>query len=89
MSDVLLAFDDAVYGVASTYSSAFLNLPLADRDRYAIHVVITPSSGTVDNITIQLETSNDGRAWASKNPTAEVFGATPLVQTYSFYGYDL
>ncbi len=90
MSDVLLAFDDAVNGTTSTYSSAFTNLALAERDQYALQAVVDPDPHAVpDNITIQLETSNDGRNWVSKNPTAEIFGAMGLVRTWVFDGYDI
>lgn len=89
MSDVLLAFDDYVVGTAATYSSSFMDAALAELERYAIQAIVDPIPGTTcDNITVQLETSWDGRNWIAKNPTAEIAGSTPLTQTYVFSGSD-
>jgi len=89
MSDVIVAFDDYVYGTASVYSSSFLHAILGEREAYSLQAVVDPLPGTPNGtITVQLETSGDGRNWVAKNQTAEISAAiAATVETIAF-GYD-
>ena len=88
-SDVIVAFDDIVHGTSNVYSSSFVNLALAELEAIALQVVAEPISTAPDHVTVQLETSADGRNWVSKNTTAEVVLNTPLGSVSSDVGYDL
>jgi len=86
--DVIVAFDDIVHGSASVYSSAFVNLALAELERYALEVVVDPVGTPPDNFTVQLEMSSDGRNWIAKNGPPEVYMLAGAIQTYVASGFD-
>jgi len=86
--DILLAFDDIIHGTANVYSSSFVELGLAESEAYAIQAVVE-GMADVERITVQLETSTDGRNWSNKNPTPEIDSvSTPANQVTAAYGYD-
>jgi len=86
--DIIVAFDDIVHGTSNVYSSSFVELALGELESLALQVVAEPLTNPSDNVTVQIETSADGRNWVSKNATAEVFLTTPSGTTSSTYGYD-
>jgi hypothetical protein len=84
--DVIVAFDDIVHGTSSVYSSAFVNMALGELESIALQVIVEPIGTTPDNVTVQIETSADGRNWVSKNANPEVFVTTPVA--VQAVGYD-
>lgn len=88
MSRVLLAFDDIIHGSASVYSSALMELNLADGEAYALQCVVE-GIDAVETTTVQLETSGDGRNWMNKSPSPEIDQqSTPAGATTALVGYD-
>ncbi len=85
---ILLAFDDIIHGTANVYSSSFVELGLAESEAYALQAVVE-GIASLESITVQLETSGDGRNWSNKNPTPEIDAvSTPAGQVTAAYGYD-
>ena len=69
----LIAFDDYVSDATPQYSTTELNKTLGEFDSWALQVVVDdPKNAT--SITVQLETSADGRNWLPKNDQPEVSG---------------
>jgi hypothetical protein len=66
-----VVFDDYVVGTASTYSSSELNRTLGEFSTWNLQVIVDNPQNAA-TITVQLETSVDGRNWTSKNATPEV-----------------
>lgn len=91
MSDVIVAFDDFVHGAGIFYSSSFLNGLLGELEGYAIEAVAEGMPGVSNGtLSIQLETSGDGRNWSNKNPTAEIGGLSVSAASESTaFGYDV
>jgi len=90
MDDVIVAFDDIVHGTASAYSSSFFHALLGEQEVLALQAIVDPFPGTPSGtVSVQLETSGDGRNWVSKNPTAEITASiSPSVEMVAF-GYDM
>jgi hypothetical protein len=86
--DIIVAFDDIVHGTSNVYSSSFVDLALGELESLALQVVAEPLTTPSDNITVQIETSADGRNWVSKNSSAEVFLLTPGATTSSTVAFD-
>jgi hypothetical protein len=85
---VYLAFDDYIEDTQSAYSSTELNSELGAYDAFVLQVVTDDVVGATA-ITVQLETSSDGRRWTSKNVVPEV-NLAPLATgtTNNAQGYD-
>jgi len=77
VSDVIVAFDDYIHGTTPVYSSSFIHPLLAELEGYAIQAIVDGmASIPTTTVTIQIETSGDGRNWSRKNPTAEITTST-------------
>lgn len=86
--DAVLAFDDFIYGTSAVYSSSFLDGPLAQLESYSIQATVDPFSQ--NTLTIQLETSPDGRHWIPKNPgVPEISVSFGTGATVSSFGEDV
>jgi hypothetical protein len=85
----MLVFDEYVHGTSAAYSSAFVSLLMGDLERAALQVVVAAITD-VASVSVQIETSSDGRAWKTKNASAEVTSDSSMaMQTERvFYGYD-
>ena len=90
MSDVIVAFDDFIHGSTTVYTSSFFNALLGELEAYSIQAVAEGMpGGATANVTIQLETSGDGRNWSSKNPTAEITTSVAAGATVTAFGSDI
>ena len=86
--DDVLAFDDFIYGTSAVYSSSFLDGPLAELESYSIQATVDTFSQ--NTLTIQLETSADGRHWMPKNPgVPEISVSFGAGATVSSFGEDV
>jgi len=84
----LLAFDALVYGTSAVYSSSFLDSALAELESYSIQANVHSSSE--NTLTVQLETSADGRNWVQKNPgVPEVTGSFAPSSFETLFGGDV
>lgn len=73
MSDVIVAFDDYVYGTTAVYSSSFFHALLGELEVYSIEVVVDSLPGTPSGSAIvQVEMSSDGRNWLPRNSSPEI-----------------
>ena len=83
----LIAFDDFVMDATPQYSSTELNNTLGEFDSWALQAIVdSPSNATA--ITVQLETSADGRNWSPKNARPELSGALVAGDTTVLQGRD-
>lgn len=84
----ILAFDDIINGDSPVYSANYLDDVLAELESYTLEV-IADRIGSTENITVQLETSADGRNWVEKNPgQPEVLANTSAAHAV-FSGIDI
>ena len=85
----ILAFDDVVNGTAAVYSSSFFDALLGQLERFGVQVVVQALTD-VSSLTVQIETSADGRKWAPKNATADVSqGSVSQGSQVVLYGSDV
>lgn len=83
----LIAFDDYVMDATPQYSTTELNNALGEFGAWNLQAVVDDPRN-VDSITLQLETSADGRNWAPKNAQPEVSGTVGGGTTTVLQGRD-
>ena len=82
LGEPILAFDDFVYGTTPVYSSSYLDGALAELESYSIQAMV--DSFSENALTVQLETSADGRNWIAKNPAFRSFNGLASTSVGSF-----